>query len=145
MFRSSQNKVYSILHMSFGCELTTGLGYVPCQGWLALLASYTRIAFGASNSLMALWPNFKHWPKYRAFGKSLCTYKRWWKWCPRASIQVWTLLILLGNTFCRSACEMFLTYAVIAVFNSLSLRGRSRHTAAIFRTHGISVWKIFNQ
>jgi len=24
------------------------------------------------------------------FGKSLCTYKSCWKWCPRASIQAWT-------------------------------------------------------
>jgi hypothetical protein len=28
--------------------------------------------------------------QYSAFGKSLCTYKRCWKWCPRASIQAWT-------------------------------------------------------
>jgi hypothetical protein len=40
---------------------------------------------------------------YSAFGKSLCTYKRCWKWCPRASIQAWTRLILFANTFCRSA------------------------------------------
>jgi hypothetical protein len=40
---------------------------------------------------------------YCAFGKSLCTYERCWKWCPRASIQAWTRLILFGNTFCRSA------------------------------------------
>jgi Pyruvate/2-oxoacid:ferredoxin oxidoreductase delta subunit len=36
--------------------------------------------------------------------------KRWfqhrhrcWKWCPRASIQAWTPVILLANNFCRSA------------------------------------------
>jgi hypothetical protein len=40
---------------------------------------------------------------YSAFGKSLCAYKRCWKWCPRASIQAWTHLILFANTFCRSA------------------------------------------
>jgi hypothetical protein len=40
---------------------------------------------------------------YSAFGKSLCTYKRCWKWCPRGSIQTWTRLILFANTFCRSA------------------------------------------
>jgi hypothetical protein len=28
--------------------------------------------------------------KYSMFGKSLCTYERCWKWCPRASIQAWT-------------------------------------------------------
>jgi hypothetical protein len=37
------------------------------------------------------------------FGKSLCTYRRFWKWCPRTSIQAWTPLILFANTFCRSA------------------------------------------
>jgi hypothetical protein len=42
-------------------------------------------------------------PKYSAFGKSLCNYKMWWKWCSRASMQAWTRLILLANTFCRSA------------------------------------------
>jgi hypothetical protein len=35
--------------------------------------------------------------------------------------QAWTHLILFPNTFCRSACEMFPVYAVIAVFNSLSM------------------------
>jgi hypothetical protein len=38
-----------------------------------------------------------------AFGKSLCTRISCWKWCPRASIQAWTRLILFANTFCRSA------------------------------------------
>jgi hypothetical protein len=39
---------------------------------------------------------------YSVFGKSLCTYKKCWKWCPRVSIQAWTRLILFANTFCRS-------------------------------------------
>jgi len=39
-------------------------------------------------------------------------------------------LILFANTFCRSAREMFIMNAVIAVFNSLSVRGRSRYTAS---------------
>jgi Pyruvate/2-oxoacid:ferredoxin oxidoreductase delta subunit len=30
------------------------------------------------------------------------TVKSCWKWCPRASIQAWTHLILFTNTFCRS-------------------------------------------
>jgi len=47
---------------------------------------------------------------YREFRKLLCSYKRCWKWCPRAYIRVWTRLILFANTFCRSACEMFLMY-----------------------------------
>jgi hypothetical protein len=39
-------------------------------------------------------------------------------------------VILFTDTCCRSACEMFLMYAVIAVFNSLSVHGRSQYTAA---------------
>jgi hypothetical protein len=38
------------------------------------------------------------------------------KWCPRASLQASTHLILFADTFCRSACEMFLIFAVIAVY-----------------------------
>jgi hypothetical protein len=45
----------------------------------------------------------KYYLSYSAFGKALCTYKRCWKWCPRASIQACTRLILFANTFCRSA------------------------------------------
>jgi hypothetical protein len=48
------------------------------------------------------------------------TYKRCWKWWPRASIQAWTRLILFTNTFCTSACEMLLMYAVTVVFNPLA-------------------------
>jgi hypothetical protein len=29
--------------------------------------------------------------------------KSCWKWCPRASVQTWTRLILFANTFCRPA------------------------------------------
>jgi hypothetical protein len=35
-----------------------------------------------------------------AFGKALCTFKRW---CSRASIQTWSSLILFANAFRRSA------------------------------------------
>ena len=70
----------------------------------------------------------KYWcgcaPKHSAFGKSLFTNKRCCKCCPRASIQDWTHLIVFANTLCRSACEMFLMYAGIAVFNSLNFRRR---------------------
>jgi hypothetical protein len=66
---------------------------------------------------------------YSTFGKSPCTYKRCWKWCPRALIQAWNYLTLFAKTFCRSACEMFLMHAVIAVFNSLSKQGLSQYTA----------------
>jgi hypothetical protein len=55
--------------------------------------------------LLQAWNRLISFPKTfcrSAFGKSLCTYKRCWKWCPRASIQAWTRLILFANTFCRS-------------------------------------------
>jgi hypothetical protein len=55
---------------------------------------------------------------HSAFGKSPCTYERCWKWCPRASIQALTRLILFANTFCRSSCETLLMYAVIAVLSN---------------------------
>jgi hypothetical protein len=50
---------------------------------------------------------------YSAFGKSLFTYWSCWKWCPRASTQAWTRLILFANTFCRQAFGKFLcTYKI---------------------------------
>jgi hypothetical protein len=60
--------------------------------------------------------------------KLLCNYIRCWKWCPRASTQAWTRLILFANIFYTSVCKKFLTKAVIAVFNSLSVSGRWRYT-----------------
>jgi hypothetical protein len=72
---------------------------------------------------------------YSALGNSLFTYKRCWQWCPRVSIQAWTRLILFANSFCRSACEMFFNYAVIVVFNSLSVLGRSRYAADFAAPH----------
>jgi hypothetical protein len=77
-----------------------------------------------------------------AFGMSLCTYKRCWKWCPRASIEAWTRLILFAHTFCRTAFEMFLMCAVIAVYNSLSVRGRSRYHSV--NTQRLSECTVFN-
>jgi Fe-S-cluster-containing hydrogenase component 2 len=41
--------------------------------------------------------------KYSAFGKSLCAYKMCRKWCPRASIQACTHLIIFASTSCISA------------------------------------------
>ena len=80
-------------------------------------------------------------PLYSVFRKSLCTYKRWWKWCLQVSKQAWTRLILFTNTFCRFACEMFLMYIVIAVFNSLNVRGWSRCTADFAANpQQINVW-----
>jgi len=85
-----------------------------------------NVAFPVSFMFTAI-PIVQNTPRYSALRELLCTYKRCWKWCPRASIQAWTHLILFANTFCRSACEMFLMYTVTAVFNSLSVRGRSRY------------------
>jgi hypothetical protein len=56
--------------------------------------------------------SFGWWPTgrlYIAFGKSLCTYKRCWKWCPRASIQ----LILLEYTVTH-----FTSIALQPLFNN---------------------------
>jgi hypothetical protein len=57
-----------------------------------------------------------------------CTYTRCRKWCPPASILIWTRLISIANTFCRSVFGMFLLYSVTAVLYLLSVRGRSRYT-----------------
>jgi hypothetical protein len=68
---------------------------------------------------------------YGAFGKSLCTYKMCWKWCPRASMQAWTRLILFANTFCRSVFGKSLcTYEMCwkmstTVYTSLNSAARS--------------------
>jgi hypothetical protein len=35
---------------------------------------------------------------YSVIIKSLCAYTRCWKWCPRASIQAWTHLVLFSNS-----------------------------------------------
>jgi hypothetical protein len=44
-------------------------------------------------------------------------------------------LSLFTNTFCTSACYKFLTYEVITVSNSLSVRRRSRYTADFAAPH----------
>jgi hypothetical protein len=78
---------------------------------------------------------------YTALRKSLCTYERCWKWCPWASmIQAWTRWILFTNTFCRSACEMFLMHAVTAVFNSLTHCGPVTQIW-VFCVSALQLWK----
>jgi hypothetical protein len=52
-------------------------------------------------NLLILFTNTFH---RSVFGKSLCTYKRCWKWCPRVSVQAWTCLIIFKSIFCRSEC-----------------------------------------
>ena len=44
----------------------------------------------------------------------------------KCTVKQWNLF---ANTFCRSDCEVFLMYRVIAVFNSVNVRGQSRYTA----------------
>jgi hypothetical protein len=93
---------------AFGKSLWT---YKRCWKWCtrACIQAWTRLILFANTFCRS------------AFGKSLCIYKRCRKRCRRSSIQAWTRLISLANTFCRSVCEIFLIYAVIAVFSSLSL------------------------
>jgi hypothetical protein len=70
--------------------------------------NYTTVAFRniRRQSIFALAGiEYPYDQLYSAFGKSLYTYKRCWKWCPRASLQAWTRLILFANTFWRSASE----------------------------------------
>jgi hypothetical protein len=56
---------------------------------------------------------------YSAFGKSLWTYKRCWKWCLRARIQAWTRFIWFTNTFCRFVFGKSLcTYKVLEVMST---------------------------
>jgi hypothetical protein len=59
-----------------------------------------------------------------------------------ASVQAWTRLILFAYIFCRSACEMFLMYTVTAVFNSLSVRVRSRYTADFATYRSLSAQRL---
>jgi hypothetical protein len=83
-------------------------GDSTCTHTHTLPQNYTRIAFRyiRRQSIFALAGiECTYNQLYSAVEKSLCTYKRWWKWCPRASIQAWTRLILFANTFCRSASE----------------------------------------
>jgi hypothetical protein len=42
----------------------------------------------------------------------------------------------------NTACEMFLMYAVIAVFNSFGVRGRSRYTADFATYHSLSAQRL---
>jgi hypothetical protein len=100
-----------------GCSCEQGnLGFAfHTRRWISCLPKRPSVIFRRNAICRVAVEELIH-----AFGKSLCTYKMCWKWCPRASIQAWTRLILFANTFCRSAYEMFLMNAVITVFNSLS-------------------------
>jgi hypothetical protein len=82
--------------------------------------SYTCLVIQEYNMTILFQPktnfSFKNGRIYDVFRKSLCIYKRCWEWCPRASIQAWTNIILFANTFSTSACEMFLMYTVMRLF-----------------------------
>jgi hypothetical protein len=68
-----------------------------------------------------------------------------WKWCPRASVQAWTRLILFANTFCRPAfgkslntykwCWKWFQRANNAL---LDIATHTPKSTATFRTHCIN-------
>jgi hypothetical protein len=124
--RRSPNIISVLLLFSFTCRLSINSGsrtflnpsgsVQTCIG-IALPSLVLFYRAFDSISLSAHWSlptiprevTFHTTEIYSVFGKSLCTYKRRWKWRPRASIQAWTRLVLLANTFCRSACEIYFT------------------------------------
>jgi hypothetical protein len=77
-------------------------------------------------------------------GKSLCTFKSCWMWCPRASIHAWTRLILFANTFWILLSEI--RYALIKVFGSdfHECRYRSEHLSyRSLSVHRLSECTVF--
>jgi hypothetical protein len=76
--------------------------------WSAQICNYCRmilllnIFLSTFSKQQRLMFRQYYWLMYSAFGKSLCTYKRCWEWCPRVSIQAWTRLISFANAFSRS-------------------------------------------
>jgi hypothetical protein len=93
---------------------------------------------------------------YSPFRKSLCTYKRYWKWCQWVSIQAWTRLILFTNTLCRSSFRKSLctykrcwkwcprasiqawTCLILSTYRSLSAQKLSKCTVVNFPVRTIS-------
>jgi hypothetical protein len=74
-----------------------------------------------------------------AFGKSLCTYKSCWKWCPRASIQAWT------KATYRSRSAQRLSERTVYVYNTCKRRCKqptfARHAHLYF--HHNADWVIY--
>jgi hypothetical protein len=92
-----------------------------CRGWTVTVQMYCT-AEGRqwpSSCRVLQWADctegLMNYPAYILLSVAVHLPKCW-KRCPRASVRAWTCLILFTNIFCRSACEMFLMYAVIAVF-----------------------------
>jgi hypothetical protein len=87
--------------LSFSCDQTVRAQppsdeYKPYTGFISTKPGPMIFHFASNNIRL------RTVCLYTAFGKSLFTYKGCWKWCPRASIQPWTRLILFANTFCSS-------------------------------------------
>jgi hypothetical protein len=78
--------------------------------------------------------------RYSAFGKSLCTYKRCWKWCPRASIQGLTRLILFANTFCRSGRHSLGTSRAVTFISLCNKRTVAHY--ALSSSSVVSNWNV---
>jgi hypothetical protein len=57
----------------------------------------------------------------------------------KRSEPIYYYYYFLKTLSCRTACEMFLIYTVITVFNLLSVRGRSRYTAEY---HSLSAQRL---
>jgi hypothetical protein len=116
---------YSIM-CSWACHgigLCSGhTGFVSRWGYWFFLSLFMRLqAWYHKQITMSFW--------YSAFGKSLCSYKRCRKWCPRASVQAWSRLILFANTFCRSAfgkslctCKRCWKYSGPSSYDRLDIR-----------------------
>jgi hypothetical protein len=75
-----------------------------------------------------------------AFGKSLCTYKRCWKWCPRASIQAWaksTCCSLSAQRLSESTAFPFFGYSLIRSDNLCA-------SLLVLTVESVSCWIIKN-
>jgi hypothetical protein len=103
-------------HKNFGSIAVSGVLWIS-KSTIKIVLICFMLCYSYNDQLQLIFQQ----QLYSAFGKSLCTYKSCWKWCPRASIQARIRLILFANTFCRSFCEMLLINVVIALFNLFSL------------------------
>jgi hypothetical protein len=97
----TMNKRQACMNFNYLCSIKYGYSQT------AFFLTCCKVVLQDKYKLLSMPFSFRPFLyKHSALGKSLCTYKRYWKWCPRASVQAWTRLILIADTFCRSACEM---------------------------------------
>jgi hypothetical protein len=72
---------------------------------------------------------FRQDRKCYVFGKSLCTYKRCWKWCPRTSIQAWT-----KSTYCSLSAQRLSERTVVQKCPDLQTAwAHIRHYFSLFK------------